>query len=315
MKYIIKRFLESLVTVFFIVSLVFILLRFLPAEKFFNEEELRLLTEEQVQTILESEGLLDPPLVQLVRFYEDLLELDFGTSRRIKQGVPVQELIGDRYGISMRFGVISLCISLVVGILFGMIQARYVDKFPDNLGFAYTVFVRAVPGLVTYSLICFFGSKYLGLPSIYNVEKPVLSGIMPVICLSIGSIAHYMIWIRRYLVDEQNKDYIKLARMKGLSSRMVTSRHMLRNAFVPMSQQIPGAFLGTIGGSMLIERFFSIPGIGALLTDAVGTFDVNVVQILVMLYGLLGVMGVFLGDIALTIFDPRVRLGKKEGTR
>lgn len=315
MKYIVKRFFESLATVFLIVSLVFVLMRFLPAETYFTEDELKLLTDEQVQTILEREGLLDPPLVQLMRFYKQLLHFDLGVSRKIKQNVPVIQLIGARYGMSMKFGLISLGISMVLGILFGMVQARFVDKFPDNLGFAYTVFVRAVPGLVTYSLICFFGAKYLHLPSVYNIEKPFVSGIMPVICLSLGSIAGYMIWIRRYLVDEQNKDYIKLATVKGFTQTQITARHMLKNAFVPMSQQIPGAFLGTIGGSMMVERFFSVPGIGSLLTDAVSLYDTNVVQVLVMLYAFLGVMGVFLGDLTLTIFDPRVRLGKKGATR
>lgn len=315
MKYIIKRFLESLLTILVIASLVFLLMRCLPVEKYFSEDELQVMTQEEMYDILESEGLLDPPLEQLLRFYKDLLRLDFGESRRIKQDVPVTQLIGERYGISMRFGLVSLLISLTLGVIFGMIQAQYVDKWPDNVGFAYTVLVRAVPGLVTYSLICLLGSKYLGLPSLYSIKKPISSAILPLICLSMGSIASYMIWIRRYLVDEMNKDYIKLATAKGLSQKQITARHMLRNAFVPMSQQIPGAFLGTIGGSMLVERFFSIPGIGALLPDAIGQFDTNVVQALVILYATLGVMGVFLGDITLTIFDPRVRLGKKEATR
>jgi oligopeptide transport system permease protein len=315
MKYIVKRFIESLITVFLIVSLVFVLMRFLPAEKFFTDDELKLLTNEQVQTILKREGLLDPPLVQLMRFYKQLMKFDLGVSRKIKQDIPVTTLIGEKVGVSMRFGLISLAISMVLGIFFGMIQARYVDKFLDNLGFAYTVIVRAVPGLVVYSLVCFFGAKYLHLPSIYNVERPFKSGIMPVVCLSMGSIAGYMIWIRRYLVDEQNKDYIKLATMKGFTQTEITAKHMLKNAFVPMSQQIPGAILGTIGGSMMVERFFSIPGIGPLLTDAVTLYDVNVVQALVMLYAILGVAGVFLGDLTLTLFDPRVRLGKKEGVR
>lgn len=315
MKYVIKRFIESLVTVLIIISVVFVLMRFLPAEKYFSDDELKRMTNEQVQTILKAEGLLDPPLTQLLRYYKQLLHFDLGVSRRIKVDVPVIELIGGKFLISMKFGVLSLILSLTLGIVFGVVQAQNKDGVLDQIGLAYTVFVNAVPGLVIYSLIMYFGSKVLHLPTLYSVDSPILSGIMPLVCLSLGSIAGRMIWIRRYLVDELNKDYIKLATVKGLTRRQIMYRHTLKNAFVPMSQQLPGAFLNTIGGSLLVERFFSVPGMGYLLTDAIGTYDYNVVQVLVMFYAFLGVMGVFLGDLMLTLFDPRVRLGKKEATR
>lgn len=315
MKYIIKRLIESFITVLVIISVVFVLMRFLPAEKYFSDDELKILTTEQVQTILKAEGLLDNPIVQLFRYYKQLLHLDLGVSRRIKVDVPVVELIGGRFLVSLRFGVVALAVSFTLGILFGVIQAQHKDGVLDHVGLGYTVFVNAVPGLVTYSLILYFGSKYLKLPSLYSASNPIISGIMPVICLSLSGIAARMLWIRRYVVDELNKDYMKLATMKGLTRRQILFRHTLKNAFVPMSQQLPSAFLGTIAGSLLVERFFSVPGMGYLLTDAIACYDYNVVQALVMLYAFLGVMGVFLGDLLLTVFDPRVRLGKKEVTR
>lgn len=316
MKYIIKRFLESLVTVFIIITLVFLLMRCLPAEKFFSEDELRVLTTEQVQTILDANGLLDPPLEQLVRYYKQLfVDHDFGVSRRLKVDVPVVTLIGDRFTNSMRFGVMGLCFSLVFGIIFGVVQARHKDGLLDHLGMVYAVICNAVPSLVFYTLIMMFGAKVLKLPPLYSTKQPILSSILPVVCLSLGGIASRMLWIRRYMVDELNKDYIKLATVKGLTDRQVLARHVLRNAFVPFSTGIPAAFLQTISGSLLVESFFSIPGMGYLLASAIGNYDYNVVQTLVILYGFLGVMGTFLGDLTLTIFDPRVRLGKKEATR
>lgn len=315
MKYIIKRLIESFITVLIIISVVFVLMRFLPAEKYFSDDELKVMTTDQVQTILKAEGLLDNPIVQLFRYYKQLLHFDLGDSRRIKVGVPVTELIGDRFLVSLRFGVVALLISYAVGILFGAIQAQHKDRILDHIGLGFTVFVNAVPGLVTYSLILFFGSKYLKLPSLYSASNPIMSAIMPVLCLSLGGIAARMLWLRRYMVDELNKDYLKLATMKGLTRWQVLFRHTLKNAFVPMSQQLPTAFLTTISGSLLVERFFSVPGIGYLLTDAIAVYDYNVVQALVMLYAFLGVMGVFLGDLLLTAFDPRVRLGKKEVSR
>ncbi|MCD7885417.1 MAG: ABC transporter permease [Lachnospiraceae bacterium] len=316
MKYFIKRVIESFVTLFLIITLVFLLMRLLPAEKYFTDDELRVLTADQVQTILEANGLLDPPLEQLVRYYKQLfINHDFGVSRKIKDNVPVMELIGDRFRTSMAFGVAGLCLSLLVGVSYGVVQARYKDRFPDHLGMAYTVLANAVPGLVFYTLIMIFGARVLGLPSLYSPKKPFLSAVMPVVCLSVGGIASRMLWVRRYMVDELNKDYIRLATAKGLTESQILIRHVLRNALVPLCSGLPGAFLVTISGSLLVESFFSIPGMGYLLVEGIALFDYDVVQTLVILYGFLGILGVLLGDITLTLVDPRVRLGKKEATR
>ncbi len=315
MKYIITRFLESLVTIFIIISVVFLLLRALPPTLYFSEEEIKSMTQEEMNTVLEKEGLLDHPLVQLGRYYVKLAHGDLGTSRRLRQGFTVTSLIGDKFLWSLRFGLLSVVLSYIFGILFGIGMAMNKDRFWDQVGMGYVVVVNAVPALVIDSVICVVGARLLGIPNIFSVDHPYVTGFLPLLCLALPNIAHQMIWIRRYLVDEMNKDYIKLATAKGLSTGRIMATHMLKNAFVPMSQNIPISILNAVGGSMLVERFFSIPGMGALLTDAVGVYDVNVVQALVMLYAILGVMGVFLGDLTLTLFDPRIRLGSKEETR
>ena len=119
----------------------------------------------------------------------------------------------------------------------------------------------------------------------------------------------------RYMVDELTRDYIKLARVKGLSSREIMFKHVLRNAMVPMVQYIPQSILLTVGGSLLMERFFSVPGMGPLLTDAIQRYDLNVVQTLVILYAVLGIVGVFLGDVLMMVVDPRITLTGKEEAR
>ena len=99
-------------------------------------------------------------------------------------------------------------------------------------------------------------------------------------CLALGSIASYALWTRRYMVDELNKDYIRLARVKGMPTKDIMVRHVLKNAFVPMIAYIPASVLLTTGGPLLVERFFSVPGMGPLLTDAIGRYDTSVVQAL-----------------------------------
>lgn len=315
LKYTIKRLVESLITVLIIVTIVFLLLRMLPTDYYFTEEQLMKFTEEQKQEQLLAAGLLDPIPEQLMDFYNNVIHLDFGESRRIQNGVAVTKVVGDKFAISMQLGLIAIAISVVIGVPLGILQTSFKDRVPDHIVTVYTIFVNAVPSLVTYSLILIFGSRVLGLPSMYSTRNPGPSSILPIVCLSLGSIAWYALWVRRYMIDELNKDYIKLARVKGLSSRSIMVKHVLRNAFVPIAQYLPQSMLLTIGGSLLVERFFSVPGMGPLLTDSIQRYDTNVVQTLVMLYASLSILGVFLGDVLMMIIDPRITLANKGGTR
>lgn len=314
-KYTIKRLLQSLVTVLVVVTIVFLLMRMLPTDYFFTEDQLIHLTEEQKQEQLQAAGLLDPVPEQLVRYYGQVLRFDFGESRRIQSGVDVTKVIGSKFTVSMKLGCTALIIALFVGVFIGIIQTLNKDRLLDHVGTAYTVFVNAVPSLVSYSLVLVFGSKVLGLPPLYSTRNPGESSILPIVCLALASIASYALWTRRYMVDELNKDYIRLARVKGMSSGSIMVKHVFKNAFVPLVQQIPASFLYTIGGSLLVERFFSVPGMGPLLTDSIIRYDVNVVQTLAILYATLGILGVFLGDILMMLFDPRIKLTGRGGTR
>lgn len=314
-KYTIKRLLQSLVTVLVVVTIVFLLMRMLPTDYFFTEDQLMKLQPEQKQEQLQAAGLLDPVPEQLIRYYGQIVRFDFGESRRIQSGVPVTQVIGSKFTVSMRLGCTALVIALIVGVFIGIIQTLNKDKLLDHVGTAYTVFVNAVPSLVSYSLVLVFGSKVLGLPQLYSTRNVSQSSILPIVCLSLASIASYALWTRRYMVDELNKDYIRLARVKGMSSRTIMVKHVFKNAFVPLVQQIPASFLYTIGGSLLVERFFSVPGMGPLLTDSIIRYDVNVVQTLAILYATLGIMGVFLGDILMMLVDPRIKLTGRGGTR
>lgn len=314
-KYSAKRLLQSIVTVLLIATIVFLLMRMLPTDYYFTEEQLMKFTEEQKDEQLLAAGLLDPIPKQLLDFYGKLARFDFGESRRIQNGVPVVKIISDRFAISMKLGIMALGISLITGVAMGMMQSRFKDKLGDHIGTTYTIFANAVPPLVSYSLVLIFGTRLLKLPSMYSTRNPGPSSILPVICLCISSIAWWALWTRRYMVDEINKDYIKLARIKGMSTKKIMSKHVLRNAFVPLAQYLPMSFLSTITGSILVERFFSIPGMGPLLVDSINRYDLNVVQTVTILYATLGILGVFFGDILMMLIDPRITLTSEGGSR
>ena len=314
--YILKRLGQSLLTIALVVSVVFLLMRLMPTEYYFSETELIKLTEQQRVDKLQAAGLLDPPLVQLGRFWVNaLVRMDLGTSHRIQSGVDVVTVIGSKLTVSMEIGLTALMIALIVGVVLGILQARFKDGVFDHVGTAYTIFINAVPSLVSYTLVLAIGSRVFGAAMRYSSVDPVGSSILPVICLSMGSIASYMLWMRRYMVDELNKEYIRLAKLKGLSTTRVMFRHVMKNAFLPLAQYLPYNILLTLGGSLLVERFFSVPGLGPLLTDAIGRYDCSIVQAIVMFYAVLGIFGVFIGDLLMTLIDPRISLTGKGESR
>ena len=244
LKYTVKRLLQSLITILIAVTVVFLLMRMLPTDYYFTEDQLMKFTPEQKEAALEAAGLLDPIGEQLVRFYGQLLHLDFGTSRRIQNGMAVTRVIGDRMGVSLRLGAIAFCISWICGIIIGVVQAAFKGKLPDWLGTAYTVVVNAVPALVMYSLVLVIGSTVFGFPTLYSTRNVGPSSVLPVICLSLSSTAGYALWMRRYMVDELTRDYIKLAKVKGLSYSQIMFRHVLRKragAHGPVHPPVPAA--------------------------------------------------------------------------
>lgn len=310
--YILKRVLRSFVTLFLVCTIVFCLLRLMPIEGYFNNFDK--MTPEQVQHQLEIKGLTDPLPTQLGRFYNDLLHGDLGNSSRYRPGIAITEILADRIPISMLLGVISLVISLILGIPLGRLMTRYKGRIPDHIGTVFIVAVQAVPAVVYYLFIQMYGTDALGLPMLFSRDN-LATYILPVFSLALGNIAGYGMWVRRYMIDESNKDYVKLAIAKGVDSKSLMSKHIFRNAFVPLVQSIPRSFILTIVGSIYVESLYSVPGMGGLLVKAIQTQDNTLVQALVLIYSMLSIVGLILGDIAMTIADPRISFAKKGGAR
>ena len=313
LRYAARRLWQSLVTVFIVITLVFLLMRLLPFEGYFPESYDKL-TEEQKQAVLRSIGVLDPWYTQLIRFYGDLLRGDLGTSIICRPQVPVTEIIGPKIPYSAAFGLSAIVLSHGTGLLMGVWQARHKGKFWDKLWTGYIVLVMAVPAAVYLLFIQLYVTQITRLPMLFNIDRPV-SWILPLISMSLGGIAGQALWMRRYMVDELNKDYIRLARAKGMPETAIMLKHVARNAFVPMAQYLPTSVLMTISGSIYIESLYSIPGMGGLLVQAIQRQDNPLVQALVLIFSTLGIVGLFLGDIFMAICDPRIRLERREGAR
>ncbi len=311
-KYIFKRLASSVFTLAIILTIVFIMVRQMPIEGYFDNYDK--LDHNVVQAMLTQMGLKDPMLVQLKNFFVKLLHGDLGTSARYSVGAPIAGIIAQKAPLSIQMGLLSMALSMTLGIPLGSAMARSKSKFWDKFGTAFIVFVNAVPSAVYYIFIQSYGSTALGVTMLFD-KNNWITWILPVFSMSLGNIAYYAMWLRRYMVDEMNKDYVRLARAKGVNSRAITMEHVFRNAFVPMIQYIPTSLLYTVGGSIYIESLYSIPGMGGLLVDVISRQDNPMVQAIVMMYSCIGIVGMLMGDLLMAVIDPRISLNKKEGAR
>jgi oligopeptide transport system permease protein len=311
--YTLKRILQSLITLLIVITIVFLLMRLMPEEGYFGEGYEKL-DESQREAILINMGLRDPVHQQLVNFYKQLLKGDLGKSIIYRPKVAISTILKTKIPYSLKFGLGAMAISLVLGIPLGISMALNKGCIWDKLGTAYIVIINAVPAAVYYLFLQLYVTGIFKLPILFSPDNPI-SWIFPAISMSLGGIASYAMWMRRYMIDEINKDYVKLARAKGLNNKSIMIKHVLRNAFVPMAQYLPSAILFTIAGSIYIESLYSIPGMGGLLVDAIQRQDNTLVQALVLIYSSIGIFGLFLGDIFMAILDPRIKLSKKGGGR
>ncbi|MEA5040064.1 MAG: ABC transporter permease [Clostridiaceae bacterium] len=306
-RYLLSKLGQAIITVALVMLVVFTLLRFMPTSGYFTKEQWKDMTTQEKNNYLRSMGVLDSMPLQLKNFVVNLFHGNLGRSITLYPETQISTILGDKIGYSIMFNLISWFVSALIGLPLGVAMAKSKGGTADKLGTVYVVIIRAVPSIIIHFFIQIYFSKWLNLPLLFYIDRPS-SWILPTISMSIGSIAGYGVWLRRYIVDEENKDYIKFARVKGLPQNFIMWRHVFRNAIVPIAINVPSDFLLMLSGSLIIESLYSIPGTGGLLIKSVQAMDNPLVQVLVLLYGALSVLGVFLGDILVSFVDPRIKL-------
>ncbi len=311
-KYLLKRIVSSVLTLLVILTIVFVLLRQMPVEGYFDNYDK--LDDSMIAARLTQLGLDQPIYKQLISFFKGLLRGDLGTSSRYSVGASISSIIVQKAPISIILGVLSMGVAMLFGIPLGAAMARSTSGFWDRFGTAFIVFVNAVPAAVYYIYLQSYGSTALHVSMLFS-RSDLRTWILPVFSMSLGNIAYYAMWLRRYMVDEGNKDYVKLARAKGIKESKITMRHVFRNAFVPMIQYIPTSLMYTVCGSIYVESLYSIPGMGGLLVDVINRQDNPMVQAIVMIYSCIGIIGLILGDLLMVLVDPRISLHGKGDAR
>ena len=237
--------------------------------------------------------------------YADRYEDDYTNVATYKTGK-------SKVGYSFVIGLIAVIMSYLIGVPLGILMARKKDKLVDKIGTLYIVFIIAVPSLAYIFLFKAIGGSF-GLPTTFDMESPSrLMYILPIVSLALPSIANLMKWIRRYMIDQMNSDYVKFARSGGLTEGEIFTRHILKNAAIPIIQGIPAAVLGALTGAIITERVYVVPGIGNLLTEAINKYDNGVIVGGTLFYAILTVTSLILGDVLMAMVDPRISFSTKD---
>ena len=216
-----------------------------------------------------------------------------------------------KIGYSFTIGLIAVFLSYLIGVPVGIIMALRKDKLLDHIGTFYIVFITAVPSLAYIFLFKSLGGRF-GLPTTFDMENPTwLMYVLPIISLSLPSIANLMKWLRRYMIDQMNSDYVKFARSGGLSEGEIFRKHILKNAIIPIVHDIPASILFALTGAIITERVYVVPGVGNMLTRAINAYDNGVIVGMVLFYAVLTVTSVILGDVLMSVLDPRISFTAK----
>ena len=348
--YIVRRVLSALLTIFLLIALVTALIRLIPDTKFYDAKAYKTLLGKNptvaenwknhqlflcgrsdqngnprsvLFTIFQyiywilpipkeiPQAWTDWTCTEVLRSWKGLSY--FGNSLLYRQYV--MDLLTERMGISIVISLISTFGCYILAIPLGVAMAKKPGGIVDKIGNVFIVLNYAIPGIVFYLVMnIVFGDPHgiFGWAKFnyYYIEGKPMTLFPPLACIIFLGIPGVSIWVRRYMVDELSKDYVKFARSKGLSERRIMYTHVLRNACVPLVRNIPAIFIGSIVGSYYIENIWRIHGTGELLINALqgAQPDIQLIQGLTIIYAGLSMLSFLLGDIVTVFFDPRIKL-------
>lgn len=307
-KYIAKRVLISVFTLLAITLVLFILLQMMPGSPF-NDEKL---TEDQRATLDAKYGLDQPVVVQFGKYVVNMFQGDFGVSYNISKNTPISQLIQSRLPISIRIGGFAVLMGAVFGLVLGIVAALKHNTFWDTLCTVISVIGVSVPSYVfALGLSYTLGFKLSWLPMLYSTKAAFESSIMPSIALSLFTLASIARFTRTEMLEVLGSDYMLLAESKGISGTPLIVRHALRNSLIPIVTVLAPLIVDLMTGSLVVEKIFSIPGVGSLLVTAIQSNDYNVVIALSFIYSAMYIGIMLAVDILYGIIDPRIRLAKE----
>ena len=302
LKYVLKRILSALVTIFFIITITFFLMKAIPGNPFAAEK----MPNPEIEAAMMAKYGLDQPLwKQYIIYLGNFLRGDFGVSYT-KAGLTVNKVIADGFPFSLTIGVYASLVVVFAGILFGSVCALRQNKLIDRFFMVLSTLGSTIPSFVLATGFLFLFSKTLGLVPAFGVDE-VAGYIGPVLVIGAFPLSFITRLTRTSLVEVQQQDYIRTARSKGISEFKVIYKHALRNALVPIvtviGMQIPVLF----GGAVIVEQLFSWPGLGLMTMSAILNRDYPVIMGVCLLSAVVVLAANLVTDILYAIVNPAIQ--------
>ena len=302
-KYILKRLLLLIPILLGVSAIIFALKTVTPgdpARQILGNDA----TEEQIQAKREELGLNDPVIIQYVRYIGGVVRGDFGTSYRT--GEPVISEIAPRLLTSAKITLGAVAIGAILGILLGILSALKKYTWVDSVVLVISMFFQSVPEfVVALVLIMIFAVKLHVLPAT-GIDSP-LGYIMPMLCVGLASVASYTRITRSSMLEVLSEDYIRTARAKGQTEKNITYHHALRNAMIPVAQSIGTNLGNSIGGGMVLETVFGVPGVGKYIVDSITQRNYPSVLGGALIIAIVLTVINLIVDISFVMIDPRLK--------
>lgn len=301
-KYIGKRLITSLITIWAVVTIVFFLVRIMPGGPFDGEK-----TTPEMKALLNEKYGLDKPVGEQYKIYmTNLLKGDFGKSMKYK-GRDVLTTIKKSFPNSAKVGAVSIVFSVAVGVSLGIVAALKAGRWPDHVCMILATLGITIPSFVLGTFLIFIFTVKLRLLPATGLSNPK-NYIMPVLALSGSSMAFITRLTRSKLIDVLKSDYIRTAKAKGLSGKSVIFKHALRNSLIPVVTYLGPLVAGVLTGSFVVEKIFAIPGLGNEFTLSITNRDYTSLLGVTAFYCTLIVICNLLVDIVYVLIDPRIKL-------
>ncbi len=308
LKYIGKRLVISLITLFVILMVLFLMVKFLPGSPINNEK-----LSASARAAIEAQYGLDKPIPVTVRYIQNMLTGDFGVSFNLYKDMQVSSLVGSAAKLSMIYGLCAVIIGTVIGMFLGVFAALHKNTIWDTIATVISVIGVSIPSFVFAMLILLlFASKLRLLPTSYSSSNAIKSSIMPILALSVGVIANVARFTRTEMVSVLTSEYMTLAKAKGLDRKTLIFKHALRNALIPVITILGPILVNLMTGTMVVEKICSVPGLGKLLINSILSNDYNIILACSFLYAAMYIFMMLIIDISYGIIDPRIRLGKDD---
>lgn len=307
-RYLLRKLVFVVISLFVLASVTFFLMKAIPGDPFTSEKAV---PPEIKANLMAYYGLDKPVYMQYAEYIKNVASLDLGMSMKW-QGRSVNQIIEGAFGYSLRLGLLAVVTSVTIGVLLGTVAALRHRKLLDNVAMIVAVLGVAVPSFVMATLLQYLFGVKIPLFNVAGLNEP-LDYVLPTLALSFMPIAFIARLTRSSMLEVLQSDFIKTAKAKGLSGSVITVRHALRNAILPVVTYLGPLATSVITGSVVIEKIFGIPGLGKYFVESVENRDYTLIMGLTLFYGTLLMSARFFTDVAYGLVDPRIKLtGGKE---